>query len=90
MKRGKLAFRVLSGGFDTPVFIDFLRRLIKHNAGRKVVLIVDGHPVHKSQAVKRWLQAHAQQIQMVLLPGYTPELNPDELLNHDVKQALGR
>ena len=27
---------------------------------------------------------------MYLLPGYAPELNPDELLNHDVKQALGK
>ena len=88
--RGKLAFRVFSGGFNTPVFIDFLRRLIKHNAGRKVVLNVDGHPVHKAKAVTRWLQAHSQHIQMYLLPGYAPELNPDELLNHDVKQALGK
>ena len=88
--RGKLAFRVFSGKFNAPVFIDFLNRLIKHNEGRKVVLIVDGHPVHKSKAVSCWLQAHAQQIQMVLLPGYAPELNPEELLNHDVKQALGK
>ena len=88
--RRKLAFRVFSGKFNTPVFIDFLNRLIKHNAGRKVVLIVDGHPVHKSKAVSCLLQAHAQQIEMVLLPGYAPELNPDELLNHDVKQALGK
>ena len=88
--RGALAFKVFSGRFNTPVFIDFLQRLLKHGAGRKIVLIVDGHPVHKAKAVKRWLDANAERIEMHFLPGYAPELNPDELLNHDVKLALGK
>ena len=42
-------------------------------------------------AVQRWLAAHAAQIALFFLPGYSPELNPDELLNQDVKtNALGR
>ncbi len=54
-------------------------------------LIVDGHPVHKSRSVRRWLAEHAAQIQIFWLPSYSPELNPDELLNQDVKtNALGR
>ena len=54
-------------------------------------LIVDGHPVHKSGAVSRWLVDHAAQIRIFCLPSYSPELNPDELLNQDVKtNALGR
>ena len=88
--RGALAFKVFSGGFATPVFIDFLERLLKHGTGRKIVLIVDGHPVHKAKAVERWLDAHAKRIEMHFLPGYAPELNPDELLNHDIKLALGK
>ena len=54
-------------------------------------LIVDGHPVHKSGAVSRWLAEHAAQIRIFCLPSYSLELNPDELLNQDVKtNALGR
>ena len=44
---GALAFQVFSGRFVTTVFIEFLERLLKHAGQRKVVLIVDGHPVHK-------------------------------------------
>ena len=93
---GALAFQVFSGRFVTTVFIEFLERLLKHAGQRKVVLIVDGHPVHKvhkvhkANAVQAWLEEHASRIRMFLLPGYAPELNPDELLNHDVKQAVGK
>jgi len=88
--RGGLAFTVFSGRFVTAIFIDFLERLLKHAAGRKVVLIVDGHPVHKAKAVQCWLGERVGRIEMHFLPGYAPELNPDELLNHDVKLALGK
>lgn len=54
-------------------------------------LIVDGHPVHRSRKVKAWLAKHAERIELFFLPGYCPELNPDELLNQDVKSnAVGR
>jgi transposase len=53
--------------------------------------LADGHPVHKARSVRRWLTEHAAQIQIFWLPPYSPELNPDELLNQDVKtNALGR
>ena len=52
---------------------------------------VDGHPVHRSKKVKRWLETHTAEIELLFLPGYSPQLNPDELLNQDVKSnALGR
>ena len=87
---GRLAFMVFPQTFTAAVMIDFLKRLIRH-AGRKVFLIVDGHPVHRSKKVKRWLETHTAGIQLFYLPGYSPELNPDELLNQDVKSnALGR
>jgi len=67
-----------------------LRRLVR-SAGRKVYLIVDEHPVHKSAEVKRWIEKHRKQIRMILLPTYSPDLNPDEFLNNDIKaNALGR
>jgi len=70
--------------------LDFLRSLICQ-IPQKVFLIVDKHPVHLSAQVKRWLEQHAERIRMFLLPSYSPQLNPDELLNHDVKaNAVGR
>jgi transposase len=88
--RGQLAFMVFKCRFTTQVMIVFLGRLVRH-AGRKVFLILDGHPVHRAKTVGRWLADHAQHIEMFLLPGYSPELNPDELLNNDVKSnAVGR
>jgi transposase len=88
---GMLRFRLFVGSFSGPVFIDFLRRLLRDCDGRKVHLIVDGHPVHRAKAVSAWVGRHAERIQLHFLPGYSPELNPVELLNHDVKaNAAGR
>jgi DDE superfamily endonuclease len=57
----------------------------------KVFLVVDGHPVHQARSVTRWLDEHREQIRVFFLPSYSPELNPDELLNQDVKtNAVGR
>lgn len=88
--RGQLAFMVFSGRFTQAVFIVFLRRLVRH-ARRKLFLIIDGHPVHVGTHTQRWVKHHRRQIRLFFLPGYSPELNPDELLNQDVKtNAVGR
>lgn len=88
--RGKLAFMVFEGSFTKAVLRKFLRRLLRH-AGRKVFLIIDEHPVHVSDAIQRWAGQHRRQIRLFYLPGYSPELNPDEYLNQDVKaNAVGR
>ena len=88
--RGRLAFMVFKKRFTAKVMIEFLKRLLRHSP-RKIFLIVDGHPVHRSTKVKRWLEDNRKSIRMFFLPGYSPELNPDELLNQDVKSnAIGR
>lgn len=88
--RGQLAFMVFERRFTTAVFVVFLRRLLRH-APRKVFLIVDEHPVHVAGAVKRWVARHHPRLRLFFLPGYSPDLNPDELLNQDVKtNAVGR
>jgi transposase len=88
---GRLRFRLFTGSFSSRVFIDFLGRLLRDCGGRKVHLIVDGHPVHRAKLVSAWVGRHADQIELHFLPGYSPELNPVELLNHDVKaNAAGR
>ena len=88
--RGRLAFMLFTENFDTPVFVRFLRRLIRH-AGRRIFVILDSHSVHKAAATRRWLERHRDEVEVFFLPTYAPDLNPDELLNHDVKaNALGR
>jgi transposase len=88
---GLLRFRLFVGSFSGQVFIDFLRRLLSDCGGQKVHLIVDGHPVHRAKLVSAWVARHADRLELHFLPGYSPELNPVELLNHDVKaNAAGR
>jgi transposase len=88
--RGGLSFMIFGGRFNSSVMIDFLRRLLRQASGR-VVTIVDGHPVHRSRKLKAWVAERSDQLELYYLPGYSPELNPDELLNQDVKSnAVGR
>lgn len=88
--RGTLRFMIFKKRFNTSVMLDFLSRLVR-SVNHKVILILDNHPVHRAARVKNWLSAHAHQLELYFLPGYSPELNPDELLNQDVKtNAVGR
>jgi transposase len=73
---GRLRFRLFVGSFNGPVFIDFLGRLLRDCRGQKVHLIVDGHPVHHAKLVSAWVGRHADQIELHVLPGYSPELQP--------------
>jgi len=88
---GTLRFRVFEERFTGPLFLDFLKRLVKDNQGRKIVLIIDGHPAHRARIVRDWVAANPELIELHFLPGYSPELNPAEMLNQDVKtNALGK
>src|SRR5690606_33840838 len=62
-------------------------RLVK-DAKRKVFLILDNLRVHHAKLVKAWLAKHEDEIEVFYLPSYSPELNPDEMLNADLKQAV--
>ena len=57
-------------------------------ARRKVFLILDNLKVHKAPEVAEWLKKHREKIEVYYLPSYSPELNPDELLNADLKVAI--
>jgi hypothetical protein len=73
---GRLRFRLFTGSFTGAVFIDFLGRLLRDCGGRKVHLIVDGHPVHRAKAVSAWVGRHTDRIELHVLAGYSPELQP--------------
>lgn len=88
--QGRLAFRVFRVRFAADVFTEFLARLARQ-AQRNIYVIVDSHPVHRSRKVREWVAAQAAGVCLFFLPGYSPDLNPDEMLNQDVKpNAVGR
>jgi transposase len=88
--RGRLYFMIFKQRFQGEVFTEFLRRLVRQ-ISRYVLLIIDQHPVHIAAKVKKWLKKHEDRIQVFYLPSYSPDLNPDENLNQDVKSnAVGR
>ena len=75
---GKLYMMVQERAFDGPTIVRFLRHLLRHIPGQ-LLIIWDGLPAHRSQAVKDFLaQGAAKRIHLEQLPGYAPDLNPDE------------
>jgi transposase len=64
-----------------------MERLVR-NRGQKIFLVLDNLRVHHAKPVQQWLAKHVDQIEVFYLPSYSPELNPDELLNSDLKQRV--
>lgn len=85
--QGKVRFKVFEGSMNADILIDFMKRLIR-GSKKKVFLILDNLRVHHAKVVKAWLQDHKKQIEVFYLPSYSPELNPDEYLNCDLKQGI--
>ena len=87
--RGKLRFRTFKGTMTAPVFIDFLKRLIR-DTDQPVFLIVDGHPVHRSRAVRDFVEGTQGRMRLFFLPGYSPELNPvEQAWSHAKRHNVG-
>jgi transposase len=87
--RGELRWMIVDGAVDAPTLIRFLERLIR-DARRKVFLILDRLRVHRARLVRDWLAEHRPEIEVHYLPPYSPDLNPDEGVNADLKQAVPR
>ena len=87
--QGKLHFLLYSESINSEKLITFMEALIKTANGRKVYLILDNLKVHHSKLVTAWAEEHEAQIRLFHLPPYSPEYNPDEYLNNDLKQTLG-
>lgn len=85
--RGEVRFTVFRDGFNSDTMIQFLERLIRQ-FDQKIHLTLDRHSVHRSKDTRKWLEDHAGRIQVHFLPPYTPHLNPDELVNADLKRTL--
>jgi transposase len=89
--QGKASWMIVDGAFNHEKLIEFLEALVAdgQRAGKKVFLILDNLGVHHCKPVKAWLAERKDQIEVFYLPSYSPELNPDERLNADLKHAIG-
>ena len=87
--QGKTRWMIIDEAFDADKFIEFLQALIK-DAGKKVFLILDNLCVQLSLPVKAWVAERQAQIELIYLPSYSPQLNPEERLNADLKQQMGK
>src|SRR3954451_23518105 len=87
--RGALRWMIVDAAVPAASLIRFLHRLIR-DAKRKVLLILDRLRVHRAARVRDWLTAHRAKIEVFYLPAYSPELNPEEGLNADLKQVVTR
>lgn len=87
--QGKLGFMIYKEKMDADMFIRFLQQLIKGRR-RKLYLILDNLKVHHSNKVKDWVKEHSEKIELFFIPSYSPELNPDEYLNCDLKANVHR
>jgi transposase len=82
--KGYLQFMIIDGSFNTEVFQTFLQQMIKYSR-QKIYFVTDGHPAHKTKKLNEWLGKHKNRIEVFFLPPYSPELNPQEYVNQDVK-----
>lgn len=89
-RRGALRFMCVEGKVNADVFIEFLGRLME-SAGHPVYLVVDGHPTHKAAKTRKFVESTKGRLKLFLLPGYSPDLNPDELVWNNLKsQGTGK
>jgi len=86
-RQGTVHFMVYDGTLTATMLILFLSRLIQ-GYSKKIFLILDRLWGHRSQAVRRWLETRRDRIELFYLAAYSPELNPDELLNSELKGKL--
>jgi transposase len=88
--RGDMSFMIIQGSVNAENICEFLKRLM-HGRQRKVFLIWDGHPTHKSKKVRECVESFDGKLEIFLLPSYSPDLNPTEQLwNHTKSNGVGR
>ncbi len=85
--QGKVRFMIYKEKMNAKVLIKFIKQLIK-GSDQKIFLIMDNLRVHHAKIVKAWLGKHQEEIEVFYLPSYSPELNPDEYLNGDLKAGV--
>lgn len=82
--QGFMNWMVFEDNFTSKKCIEFLSRMIRQ-VKQKVFLILDNHRVHHSRKVKAYVEKHKDKLELFYLPPYCPDMNPQELVNQDVK-----
>lgn len=82
--RGKMSWMIFENSMNSALFIEFMKELLLDFKG-KVFLVVDNVSYHKSKEVKAWAAERADRIELFYLPGYSPDLNPDEWVWKNIK-----
>jgi transposase len=84
---GEMQFMIVEGRVNSEVFMQFLQQLLI-GATQPIILVVDGHPVHRSKAVAEFTKATSGMLELYFLPPYSPQLNPDEQVWKHVKASV--
>lgn len=84
---GDLRFMVMEKNFNSEVFLIFLERLMSATP-RKLYVVTDRHSAHQSKVVQAFLKTHQAKMELVLLPTYAPETNPDEWIWQAAKDEV--
>jgi transposase len=89
--QGQMYFDCFKTRMESQRFIGFLKNL-RHSASKPILVIVDGGSYHKSKAVKEFLKDEGANlgIKLILLPPYSPELNPDEQVWNQAKRRIDK
>ncbi len=84
--KGGFWYHVYNGKFTADKCVECFQRFLR-NRKSPVILIVDGHPVHKSKKVMEYIESLEGRIEIVFLPPYAPDLNPDELVWNQMRNV---
>ena len=84
--KGGFWFATYQGALNAELFIELLKKLMKARS-KPVHLVVDGLPAHKKANVREYIASTQGKLSMHVLPGYAPDLNPDELVWSHVKRT---
>ena len=84
--KGGFWFATYQGALNAELFIELLKKLMKARS-KLVHLVVDGLPAHKKANVREYIASTQGKLTMHVLPGYAPDLNPDELVWSHVKRT---
>jgi transposase len=86
---GSMQFMIHEGMGNAEMFIRFLRQLML-GVQHPIILVVDGHSIHKTKLVKAYVEEAAGLLELVYLPPYSPQLNPDEQIWKHVKAEIAK
>ena len=84
--RGAFWYCTYQGGLNAELFATLLRQMMRGRS-KPVHLVVDGLPAHKTALVKAYVASTNGMLTLHFLPGYAPELNPDELVWSHMKRT---